>query len=461
MNPSPKNIYRLIEKYDKSVPRYTSYPTVPFWQTTQWNPQDWQKQLSNQFKQAPNQAISLYIHLPYCENLCTYCGCNKRITKNHAVEMPYIEAVLEEWKYYVRLLGKKPIVSELHLGGGTPTFFSAESLRKLIEGIFKEATPAPTPAFSVEIHPTVTNTEHLTTLYELGFRRLSVGIQDFDQRVQAIINRHQTFEETQYIFQQARNIGYEAINADIVYGLPLQTTESICLTMKHIQTLKPERIAFYSYAHVPWKSKGQRRYTEADLPNSKEKIELYLLGKEILRQAGYKEIGFDHFALPKDALYKAAEKGQLHRNFMGYTTQNTQLLIGLGASSISDTGTMFAQNEKTIEAYLENIQQKGYATHQGHTLNEEDQLLRKHILELMCQLNTDLSELPHYLKNDILPRLGTFIDDDLITLEGYKIQVTTLGRTFLRNICLCLDSYYWSSLQKNKEKETPLFSKAI
>jgi oxygen-independent coproporphyrinogen III oxidase len=268
----------LITKYDQPVPRYTSYPTVPFWDPEMPTAHQWFSIIRDTYHQDPEQGLSLYIHLPFCESLCTYCACNKRITKNHFVEMPYLTAVLKEWDMYVQALGELPLIREVHLGGGTPTFFSAENLRKLIEGIYKKARRSADFTASVEVHPNYTHKAHLATLYALGFRRLSVGVQDFSPEVQFTINRLQSFSDTKKVFDVARSIGYESINVDIIYGLPLQTTLSVRTTIERVNELRPERIAFYSYAHVPWKSKSQRRYDESDLPEGLEKRLLYELG---------------------------------------------------------------------------------------------------------------------------------------------------------------------------------------
>lgn len=449
------DIRSLIQKYDIPCPRYTSYPTVPHWKDAP-SSKEWEDSVKQAFDRSYSKGISLYIHLPYCEKLCTYCGCNKRITANHAVEEPYIDTLLKEWQLYHTLFGRQPIVSEIHLGGGTPTFFSASHLQYLIENILSTSYIPSHPEFSLEIHPNYTKKAQLQTLYHLGFRRLSVGVQDFDEKVQYIINRPQTFEQTKRVFEDARQIGYTAINADIIYGLPLQTTNSIRMTIDRVRELRPERIAFYSYAHVPWKSPAQRRYTETDLPQADQKRALYELGRELLLEAGYHEIGMDHFALPADELYKAHQQGTLHRNFMGYTTQSTELLIGLGASSISDTWNAFAQNNKEVEAYMHEVEQDRLPISKGHMLTDEDLAVRKHILNLMCKHNTSWTgKTPHYLK-DALIRLKALEEDGLVELDSHHIQVSQTGKLFIRNIAMQLDEHYWQS-----QSTQPAFSKSI
>ncbi|KOY87082.1 coproporphyrinogen III oxidase [bacterium 336/3] len=447
MNP----ISELISKYNVAVPRYTSYPTVPYWEDN-LNQNTWINSIQNNFKK--DEGISLYVHLPFCESLCTYCGCNKRITKNHAVELPYIETLLQEWQMYLALFPEKPIIKEIHLGGGTPTFFSAENLSYLILTILESVYLAPEAELSVEVHPNYTNSKQLQALYDVGFRRLSVGIQDFDEKVQFLINRPQSFKQTQTIFEEARKIGYTSINADIIYGLPAQSLQTIEKTIEYIKILKPERIAFYSYAHVPWKIPAQRRYTEDDLPQAQEKQALYELGRDLLKESGYVDIGLDHFSLPQDTLYQASLNGTLHRNFMGYTTQTGNLLIGLGASSISDTGDAFMQNIKEIEAYQKAIEQKQFAIFKGHLLTQEDKLIRQYILDIMCSYQTtfgkemDEKELEEYLDD--------LIKNHLIVYKHPHLQVTDLGKMFLRNIALQIDKRYWA-----KQENAKVFSNAI
>lgn len=327
----------LIKKYNVPAPRYTSYPTVPYWDTAAFSATKWHQIVKKAFDETNEErGISLYIHLPFCESLCTYCGCNKRITKNHKVEDPYIEAVLEEWQMYKQIFGKKPILRELHLGGGTPTFFSPENLKWLVSTILKDVEIYPVHDFSFEGHPNNTTVEHLQVLYDQGFRRVSFGVQDLDLKVQVAINRIQPFKNVKHVTEAAREIGYTSINFDLIYGLPFQVLKGVGETIDKVGELMPDRIAFYSYAHVPWLKTGQRGYADEDLPDNEEKRRLYELGKEKLTALGYEDIGMDHFSLPEDTLYKAAKNGTLHRNFMGYTVCNTELLIGLGTSAISD-----------------------------------------------------------------------------------------------------------------------------
>jgi oxygen-independent coproporphyrinogen-3 oxidase len=450
---------QLAAKYNVPVPRYTSYPTMPYWDEPLFNKKTWIQSVKRSFHESnETEGISLYIHLPFCESGCTYCGCNTRITKNHRVEQPYINALLKEWDMYLKLLGDVPVIRELHLGGGTPTFFTAENLKLLISGLLKGAKVHPQAEFSFEAHPGNTTVDHLEVLYALGFRRLSLGIQDFDPKVQLIINRQQSFQQVQLVTQQARRIGYTSINFDLIYGLPLQTTHGLITTLYQVSELRPDRIAFYSYAHVPWLKAGQRKYTEHDLPDAVEKSRLYETGRRLIKSFGYEEIGMDHFALPGDSLFKAERAGQLHRNFMGYTQQHTQLLIGLGVSSISDALYAFAQNVKVLEDYLQLIKQGELPVFKGHLVTDDDLIIRRHILNIMCNGHTDWN---HHLQSsnaviEGIERLQALAMDGLIELNDKELRVTPMGKRFLRNICMCLDARLW------QDKPTgQLFSMAI
>ncbi len=443
----------LLKKYNIAAPRYTSYPTVPYWDTANFNQEKYITALTESYQEHKDDGISVYIHLPFCENLCTYCGCNTRITKNHGVELPYIKAVIKEWEMYCVALGEKPKIKELHLGGGTPTFFSPANLKLLLSAIITPHQLMDTIECSFEGHPDNTTNEHLEILYQFGFKRVSFGIQDFDPKVQLMINRFQTVEQVLQITESARLIGYQSVNFDLIYGLPFQNLNGLAETINEVIKLNPDRIAFYSYAHVPWLRPGQRRYTDEDIPKDNEKFALYQLGREMLMKAGYQEIGMDHFALKSDSLYQASELSQLHRNFMGYTHQFTKILIGLGVSSISDCGSAFAQNKKTVEDYLKCIEDGIFAIEKGHILTRNDKFIGQHILNLMCKKSTYfMDEIPF----EILERLSPFLEDQLIEIINQKIIVTKLGNSFLRNISMAFDERLWDKLP-----ETKTFSSAI
>lgn len=450
----------LISKYNIPGPRYTSYPTVPYWDETGISLVNWEESVRRSFAESNHkEGISLYIHLPFCESLCTFCGCNKRITKNHQVEDPYINAVLKEWKLYQRLFKEKPIIKEIHLGGGTPTFFSAHNLKTLINGVLKDAVLAENPSFSFEGHPNNTNEDHLVALKNVGFSRASFGVQDFDPIVQKAINRIQPYEKVEIATNLSRKHGFNSISFDLVYGLPFQTIDSIEDTIQKVKSLMPERIAFYSYAHVPWiKGNGQRGFSEKDLPKDEEKRALYERGYELLLKAGYEEIGMDHFALKSDSMYRSMQERQLHRNFMGYTASKTQLMIGLGVSSISDSWFAFAQNEKNLDDYYKRLEEDVIPIFRGHDLTQEDLILRKHILNIMCHFESSWNEeaLIHPTVQEAVERLSEMENDGLLELMEGGMRVTDKGKPFVRNICMAFDA----RLIRNKP-ETRLFSMTI
>ena len=449
----------LIAKYNQPVPRYTSYPTVPFW-NEKIDAMDWKKAFSKQFEiHNSKEGVSLYIHLPFCESLCTYCGCNKRITNNHKVEDDYLTVIKKEWDQYLALMQSPPIIRELHLGGGTPTFFSPYNIRTLIEYILKGSIVHPDREFSIEGHPNNTTVEHLKTLFDLGFRRISYGVQDNDPIVQKVINRIQPVENVKQATDNARAIGFTSVNFDLIYGLPLQTLEGMTRTMEQVLELKPDRIAFYSYAHVPWTSKGQRLFDENDLPSADLKLQLYLTGKKILTESGYTDIGMDHFSLPEDDLYTAWKDGSLHRNFMGYTTQKTTMLIGLGVSSISDIGVGFAQNEKNILDYYKQINEGILPIQKGYFMSEEDISFRDYILDISCRSSTTFKEKDlATLEKMTFPELDKLEADQLITRESDRLVLTDSGKHFLRNVCRAFDLHL---LRNQTMEQKTTFSKAI
>lgn len=448
----------LVRKYNQPVPRYTSYPTVPFWKDA-IDVEAWKTAFGQKFEeQNHTNGISLYLHLPFCESLCTYCGCNKKITTNHKVEEEYLLAIEKEWVIYRRLMKQTPVIRELHLGGGTPTFFSPRNLQRLLNFILKSSIIHPKHEFSIEGHPNNTTKEHLKMLHGLGFRRISYGVQDNDPDVQRIINRIQPFENVKRATEVARTIGFTSVNFDLIYGLPLQTPESIERTINQTIELRPDRIAFYSYAHVPWTSKAQRLFDESHLPSAEEKILLYLKGKELLTKNGYIDIGMDHFALPTEELYKAWKAGKLHRNFMGYTTTSTKFLLGLGVSSISDTGNAFAQNNKTLHEYYESVSENKLPIKKGYFLSEEDEAFRQYIMDIICKGEVSFLEkhLP-VLEQHTFPLLTDLEKDGLIVWDKYGLTVTSQGHNFLRNICSAFDLY----LRRTANDGKNLFSKAI
>lgn len=460
----------LLYRYNQPIPRYTSYPTVPFWKDAP-DIARWKDNFTLRFAETnEKQGISLYIHLPFCESLCTYCGCNKKITTNHKVEEEYLQVVLKEWSMYREIMGELPVIRELHLGGGTPTFFSPTNLRRLITAILARATVHPDHAFSLEGHPNNTTREHLEALYDLGFRRISYGVQDLNPEVQQAIGRIQSFEKLKTATEEARIAGFSAVNFDLIYGLPLQTPERLSQTIRKSVSLRPDRIAFYSYAHTPWINCSQRLIDMAQLPSVEEKLYLHQLGKVLLGEAGYANIGMDHFALPHDELYIAWEHQRLHRNFMGYTTQNSGMLLGLGVSAISDTGTAYAQNEKKLGDYYRAIREDRLAISRSCYLSVEDLVFRRHILDIACKGYTTFE--PAYTAayaEWTIPRLRDLQRDGLVLLDDYGIALTEAGRPFLRHACKAFDLRLLRdekvregiSLCGPAETTKPLFSNAI
>ena len=467
----------LIDKYNIPGPRYTSYPTVPYWENENFKSEKWQSTVIRAFNESnAEEGISIYVHLPFCENLCTFCACHKRITKQHSVETPYLESVLKEWNLYLDLFSQSAIsnqqsaeqkaecgkqkakLKELHLGGGTPTFFSPENLKILLEGIFSTVEIAENPEFSFEGHPNNTTKEHLQTLYDLGFRRCSFGVQDYDLKVQKAINRIQPFENVKNVTEWAREIGYRSVSHDLVFGLPHQSWEAMELTIRKTLELKPDRLAFYSYAHVPWiKGVGQRGFDENDLPSGEEKRKLYENGKKLLQDLGYIEVGMDHFSLESDDLYQSLIQKKLHRNFMGYTSSNTQLMVGLGMSAISDSWYGFAQNEKTVEDYQKRVEEGKIPVFRGHILNEEDLIIRRHILNLMCQLETTFTDKNTFAElPEALEKLKEMQEDGLVELSENFVKITEKGRVFTRNVGMAFDLR-----MMRKMPETRLFSMTV
>jgi len=444
----------LFAKYDVPAPRYTSYPTVPFWTDSPTTGQ-WIAELNRAFADE-TASWSLYFHLPYCETLCTFCACNTVITRDHGREEAYIDLLLKEWGLY---LDRVPALRErsllgVHLGGGTPTFFSAENLERILKPILADARIASDQfEASVEVHPGHTTREQLVTLRQLGFTRISIGVQDFDPEVQRLVNRHQPYEVTKSVTDAARELGYTSVNYDLIYGLPRQNPESFAATVEKTIELRPDRIALYSFARVPWIKPAQRSYKDEDLPKAGEKRALYEMAREELAAVGYVEIGMDHFALPHDGMAEAQRKGTLHRNFQGYTERRTQVLLGLGVSAISETPTCFHQNEKAFPVYERRVQQGEIPTLRGHLLSEEDRRLREQILTFMTRFEVGLR--PEQ-RDDARNYLEPLIKDGLVEVDGQRLILTERGRPFLRNACMFFDQRL-----RQQEQRPQVFSQAL
>jgi oxygen-independent coproporphyrinogen III oxidase len=431
----------LIAKYDVAGPRYTSYPTVPYWDSAPTAAQ-WIQHL-DQALNASTASPALYVHIPFCRALCTFCGCNTRITRSHSIVAPYVQALHAELDLYRQALGRSQLIcGELQLGGGTPTFLTSEELEALLSGLFERVQPTRGAVASIEVDPRVTTPDQLEVLARYGFRRLSMGVQDFDPRVQDIVNRVQSEAQVREVTERARALGFESISYDLIYGLPLQTRDSIDATMNALGRLRPDRVALYAYAHVPWIKPGQRRFTDSDLPEGDAKRELYELGRERLTALGYRDIGLDQYALASDSLWNAQRNGTLHRHFMGYSTAYSSPLIGLGVSAIGDAGDAFVQNEKDLQRYHERVAHGELPLQRGHVLDAEDQILRRHILALMTRFATRWDQAEQY--TPYLARIGERLAelriDGLVELDDQGCRVTERGRPFLRNICMAFDA---------------------
>src|SRR5438128_21320 len=444
----------LFAKYDVPAPRYTSYPTVPFWSEVPTTEQ-WLNELATAFD---DQATtwSLYFHLPFCESLCTFCACNTVITRDHRREEGYIDLLSKEWNLYLNRVPKlrERSLLGLHLGGGTPTFFSAENLERILKPILAE-TRIDGEHFeaSVEVHPGHTTREQLVTLRTLGFSRISLGVQDFDAEVQRIVNRHQPYEVTRSITGSARELGYTSVNYDLIYGLPKQTPDHFGETVEKTIELRPDRIALYSFAVVPWIKPAQRSYSDEDIPRAGAKRALYEMARERLESAGYVEIGMDHFALPHDGMAQAQRRGTLHRNFQGYTETRTSVWLGLGVSAISETPTCFHQNEKAFPVYERRVRQGEIPTLRGHLLSEEDRGLREQILTFMTRFEVNLE--PEQ-RDNAKAFLESLIEDGLVELGDNKLMLTERGRPFLRNACMFFDYRL-----RRQQPQARIFSQAL
>ena len=445
-----KSINELIQKYNLPGPRYTSYPPVPFWNNAP-NAAEWISHIKKNYQE--DVGVDLYVHVPYCESLCYYCGCNRTISKNHDVEDFYLAALLKEWEIYKEKLGFTVKVNSLHFGGGTPTFLSPKNLEFLIVTLLQNKSK--TFIGSIEIDPRTCHDEHIEVLARNNIKRVSLGIQDFDPVVQKAINRDQSPEMVQSLLEKLRESDLTSINFDLIYGLPKQSLDSISKTIKIVAEMKPDLIAFYSYAHLPERIKNQRLIIENDLPSPELKRELYELGKKLLLENGYEDVGMDHFALPSSFLYQAMKDRKLHRNFMGYVDKKSPILIGLGPSSISDSAMSFIQNVKDVKAYEKKVQAGELPFEIGHTHNKNDLLIQKIILEMMCHHEIEIKnkeDLPHWDK--IENELCEFQNDGIIEMENSRIRITAMGKGFLRNVAMCFDYHLRDQSSKVKFSQT-------
>ena len=436
-----------MDKYDVQTPRYTSYPAVPHWNTGAFSRKDWEQYVYQ--STMLDRRLAMYIHLPFCESLCTFCGCHKHLTRQHSNEAPYLDLLAEEWGHWRAQLALRPALQELHLGGGTPTFFAPERLHKFLSALLSQVNPEPDALLGFEGHPNNTTEAHLEALADLGFKRVSFGVQDYAPHVQQAIHRIQPLERVQEVTRLARKHGYTSVSHDLVYGLPKQRLCDIRKTVEHTLTMMPDRISLYSYAHVPWvKGTGQRGFDERDLPQKSTKRALYDQAAGLLEQAGYVPVGMDHFALPHDALAQAKHTGQLHRNFMGYTTATAPNLVGLGMSAISDFTHGFAQNAKSLKEYREKVLQTGSAVVKGHLNSAEDRSRASSIRTLMCQERLQVFGGQTALPADVRAALAALEQDGLVAWEGESLQITPAGVPFVRNVAACFDAYLHQTAER-------------
>ncbi len=450
----------FLAKYNRPGPRYTSYPTAPVWQDN-IGPDD----LERIFADADHGAtpVSLYMHLPFCESLCLFCACNVSIQKDKSVAIPYLDTLKREIDHVSQFVSRKRKVCQFHWGGGTPTYLSPSQLEDLFAYTRERFTFANDTEIGIEVDPRVTSHAHLETLRRLGFNRLSMGVQDFTPIVQETIHRIQPYEMTRDLIATARSLGFDSINVDLIYGLPYQTAQSFGETVNQILTLAPDRVAMFSYAHVPWLKKQQGSFA-GHLPEGMEKFRIFRIGLEEFTSAGYSYIGMDHFAKPGDELAVAQRNRTLHRNFQGYTTKAGADLYGMGVSAISGIGAAYAQNHRELPAYESAVAARGLATMRGYRLTRDDEIRRSVINRLLCHTVIRKEEVEREFSISFdsyfaaeLAELEQCRADGLATMTAEEIRVTSLGRIFIRNVAMPFDRY----LREQKMDSRPLFSKTL
>jgi oxygen-independent coproporphyrinogen III oxidase len=453
----------LLQRYDVAGPRYTSYPTADRF-VEAFGEADYLQALEQRRDGVGTKAypLSLYVHIPFCESLCYYCACNKIITKHHERGAEYLRYLEREVDLNIAHLGQGQVVSQLHLGGGSPTFLSDAELEQLMAMLRRNFQLAPGGEYSVEIDPRTVTRERLAHLAKLGFNRLSFGVQDFEPAVQKAVHRIQPAEQVFDLVAASRELGFESVNVDLIYGLPMQTPETFERTLEQITQLRPDRIALYAYAHLPERFKPQRRIHTQDLPPAASKLVMLSSAMRVLMAAGYVYVGMDHFALPTDALAVAKRQGRLHRNFQGYSTQPDCDLIALGVSSIGRVGPTFSQNVKTLDEYYDLLNQGRLPVVRGMALSRDDLVRRTVIMALMCQGSVlfESIELSHlvdfkqYFAAE-MDSLAVMQDQGLLTIDDTGVHVTELGWFFVRGVAMVFDKY----LQADKNRAR--FSKII
>ena len=446
----------LLQRFDVPGPRYTSYPTADRFVDAHAETQ-YVQALSHRQHSARAHVVplSLYVYIPFCESLCYYCACNKIITANYDRALKYLGSLKQEIHLLLPHLGQGQPVSQLHFGGGTPTFFKDAELKDLVQTLKAAFQFQPGGEYSIEVDPRTVDTQRLQTLFDLGFNRLSLGVQDFDHQVQLAVHREQTAEQVNSLMTQARRMGFESINLDLIYGLPMQTESSWATTLQTVVALKPDRVALYGYAHLPARFKPQRHIDVSSLPQAKSKTAMLAMALDAMQAAGYVYIGMDHFALPNDPLSVAKRQGRLHRNFQGYSTQPDCDLISLGVSSIGSIGASYVQNAKTLEDYQDLLSQGRLPVVRGIALTRDDLARRTIIMALMCQGHVDFEsiELAHLLNFKVvfakeLAQLHGMAKQGLIELTSQAIHVTELGWYFVRAVAMVFDRYVQTDEQR-------------
>ncbi len=428
----------LLERHGAPVPRYTSYPAAMHWGAAP-SAAAWLAALDGALSR-DGARVGLYVHTPFCAALCTFCGCNMRVARSHSLAAPYVGTVLQEYALYRQGLRTRPALAALHLGGGSPSWLPAESLDHLLEGLLTDIPIADNADFAIEADPRNTTREKLGVLRRHGFRRIEIGVQDFDARVLEIVNRVQTEEEVRRVVEDARDLAFSSVGFDLIYGLPLQTVEGLHNTFDTVLQLRPDHVNFLPYAHVPWIRSSQRQYTGADLPEAALRRELFLLGRERLGAAGYVEIGIDQYALPADPLAQALAAGRLARGFMGFSAAATDALIGLGVSAIGDAHSAYAQNEKNLQQYEARLAAGELPLQRGHVLTADERRIRQLLWELFG--SSEAALLADDLASPWWPaaqqRLALLQQDGLVQVTADAIRVTPTGRAFLRQIAAAL-----------------------
>jgi oxygen-independent coproporphyrinogen-3 oxidase len=429
----------VVLRHDVRGPRYTSYPTAPVW-TPAFGPEEYARHL-RQAAERPQDPLSVYVHVPFCKQMCLYCGCNVIIAKNAGRSEPYLDDVVAEMGIVSDLLGPRRGVNQIHWGGGTPTFIDEAQTRKLFGALRQRFDVAPDAEIAIEVKPADTDAARLALLRELGFNRLSMGVQDFDPAVQAAVGRLQGEEDTAGLLAEARRVGFGSVNFDLIYGLPRQRPETWTRTLEAVVRMRPDRIAAYSFAYVPDLRPHQRKLPADEIPRGAAKLELFRLTWEVLTAAGYVAIGMDHFALPDDPLARAQAAGTLWRNFQGYTVRAGVDTVAFGVTAISDVGGAFAQNVHTLPKYAAAVRAGRLATERGHALSADDLERRRLITDLMCNLSVDLGRDAERRYAAELARLRDAPLSELARVEGTRVVLTDLGRVFMRNVAMVFDRY--------------------